>query len=109
MNEEATDRFMWDSRLICNLTKWFVVLHHAMDDPRPVFSGNTIVRVFWPWSPLANYRRRAGVRGSTVSEHLLDLEIQDARRRKEEVINWWQRTRNPSVPVGSASRPGMQK
>lgn len=88
MKDEATDRFLGDTILICHLTKWFAVLHHAMDDPRPVFSGNTIVRVFWPWSPLATYRRRAGVRGSTVSEHLLDLERQYARRSKEEGENW---------------------
>jgi hypothetical protein len=55
MKDEATDRFMGDTILICHLTKWFVVLYHTMDDQRPVFSGNTVVRVFWPWSPLANY------------------------------------------------------
>jgi hypothetical protein len=34
-----------------------------------------------------------------VSEHVLYLEIQCARRDKEEVENWRQRSRNPSVPV----------
>jgi hypothetical protein len=34
-----------------------------------------------------------------VSEHVLDLEIQFARRGKEEVENWRQRSRHPSVPV----------
>jgi hypothetical protein len=53
-----------------------------------MFSGDTVVRVFWPSSPLANYWRRAGVRGFTVSKHLLDLEIQYASRSKEEGENW---------------------
>src|SRR6266699_1595475 len=74
MKKDATDCFMGDTILICHLTKWFVVLHHTIDDHRPVFSGDTVFRVFWPSSPLANYRRRTGVRGSTVSEHLLHLE-----------------------------------
>jgi hypothetical protein len=88
MKDEATDRFMGDSILICNFSKWFVVLHHTMDDHRSVGRGNTVFRVFWPWSPLANYRRKAGVRGFTVSEHLLHLVIQCARRGKEEGKNW---------------------
>jgi len=56
-----------------------------MNDHRLVFSGNTVFRVFWPWSLLANSRRRAGVMGFTVSEQVLYLEIQLARRGKEEV------------------------
>jgi hypothetical protein len=40
-----------------------------------------------------------------VSEQLVDLQIQFARRSKEEGENWRQRTRNPSVPVGSAIAP----
>jgi len=51
-------------------------------------SGNTVFQVFWPWTPFATHRRRAGVRGFTVSEHLLDLEIQGARRSKQEGKNW---------------------
>ncbi len=85
MKHDATDRFMRDTIVLCNRTKWFVVLHHTMNDHRPVFSGNTIFRVFWPWSPFANNRRRAGVMGFTVCEHVLYLQIQFASRGKEEV------------------------
>ena len=88
IKHDATDRFMRDTVLLCNRTKCFVVLHHPMHDHRPVLIGNTVFRVFWPWSPLANYRRRTGVMCFTVSEQLLDLEIQCARRSKEEIENW---------------------
>jgi len=37
--------------------------------------------------------------GFIVSQQVLYLEIQVARRGKEEGANWWQRTGNPSVPV----------
>jgi len=88
MKYNAMDRFMRDPIRCCHSTERFVFLYHPMNDHRPVFSGDTVLRVFWPWTPLANYRRRAGVRGSTVSEHLLHLEIQCARRGKEEGTNW---------------------
>jgi hypothetical protein len=88
MKDEATDRFMGDPILICHLTKWFVVLHHTMDDHRPVFRGNPVFQVFWPWSPFANHRRRAGAMGFIVSQQVLDLEIQFASRSKEERENW---------------------
>ncbi len=88
MKQDATDRFMRDSKLLCNRTKWFVVLHHAMHDLWPVFSGNTVVRLFWPWSPFANNRRGAGVKCFVVSEQILYFEIQSAIRNKEEVENW---------------------
>ena len=88
MKHEATDRFRRDPILLCNRTKWFVVLHHTMDDHRPAFSGKSVFGVFWPWSPFATHRRRTGVSGFTMSEHLLDLEIQFPRRCKEEGKNW---------------------
>jgi hypothetical protein len=44
--------------------------------------------VFWPWPPFAHNRRRADVMCFVVSEHVLDPEIQCARRGKEEVENW---------------------
>ncbi len=88
MKDEATDRLMRDPILICNCTKWFVVLHHTMKNHRPVFSGKSIVRVFRPWSPFANHRRRAGVRCFIVSQQVLHLEIQFASRGKEERENW---------------------
>ena len=79
MEYDATDRFMRDIILLRYRTKWFVVLHHPMHDHRPVFSGNAVLRVFWPWSPFDNNRRRAGVRCFVVSEQLLHLEIQFPR------------------------------
>jgi hypothetical protein len=85
MKHDATDRFMRDTILLCNRTKWLVVLHHTMNDHRPMFSGNTVVRVFWPWSPFANHWRRAGVMCFIVSEHVLYLEIQCASRGQEEI------------------------
>jgi len=88
MKHDATDRFMRDTILLCNRKKWLVVLHHTMNDHRPVFSGNAVVRVFWPWPPFANHWRRARVMCFIVSEHVLYLEIQFARRGQEEVENW---------------------
>jgi len=88
MKKEVTDRFRRDSILLCNWTKWFGVLHDTMNNERPVVSRNTVLRVFWPWSPFATHRRRAGVRCFIVSEQLLDLEIQCARRGKKEGKNW---------------------
>jgi hypothetical protein len=85
MKHDATDRFMRDTILLCNRTKWFVVLPDAMKDHRPVFRGNTIFRVPWPWPAFANNRRRAFVMCFIVSEHVFYLEIQCARRGKEEV------------------------
>jgi hypothetical protein len=83
----------------CYCAEWFLLLHHTMYYRRPVFSGYTIVRLFWPWSPFAHHRRRAGAMDFIACEQLLDLEIQYAGRSKEEVENWRQRTRHPSVPV----------
>jgi hypothetical protein len=88
MEEEATDRFRRDTKLLCNWTKWFVVLHHTMNNERSVFSGKTLWRMFWPWSPFATHRRRADVMGFIVSEQVLHLEIQCARRGKQEGKNW---------------------
>jgi hypothetical protein len=88
MKHDAVDRLMRDTILICNCTKWFVVLHHTMNNHRPVFSGKSIVRVFRPWSPFVNHRRWAGVRCFIVSKQVLRLELQVARWRKEEGKNW---------------------
>src|SRR2546425_12194944 len=71
MKDDATDRLMRDTILLCNSTKWFVVLHHAMHDHRPVFNRNTVFRLFRPWSPFTNNRRRAGIMCFVVSEHVL--------------------------------------
>jgi hypothetical protein len=88
MKDEATDRFVRDSIRCCHGTERFVVLHHPMNDHRLVFNGKTVCGVCWPWSPFATHRRRAGVSGFTMSEQVLHLEIQFARRCKEEGKNW---------------------
>jgi hypothetical protein len=75
MKKNATDRFIRDTIRCCYSAQGFLLLHHTMNDHRPVFSGNTVVRVFWPWSPFANNRRRAGVMCFVVSEQVLYLEI----------------------------------
>ena len=88
MKKNATDRFMRDTIRCCYGAEGFLLLHHTMNDQRPVFSGKTVCGVFWPWSPFANNRRRAGVMGFIVCEQLLDLEIQCASGGKEEGENW---------------------
>jgi hypothetical protein len=88
MKQKATDRLMRDPILLCNWTKWFVVLQHTMNNHRPVGRWNAICRAFWLWPPFATHRRRTGVRGFILSEHLLNLEIQVTRRDKEEIKNW---------------------
>jgi len=75
MKYDATDRFMRDTIRGCYGAERFLLLYHTIYNSRPVFSRNTIVRVFWPWSPFANNRRRTGVMCFIVSEHLLHLEI----------------------------------
>jgi hypothetical protein len=57
MKKNATDRFMRDTISCCYGAQGFLLLHHTMNDQRPMFSGNTIFGMFWPWSPFANYRR----------------------------------------------------
>ena len=88
MKQNATNCFMRNTILLGNRTKWFVVLHHTVHNYRPVFSGNTVVRVFWPWSEFADDRRRAGDMCFVMSEHILYFEIQFPRGYKEEVENW---------------------
>jgi hypothetical protein len=88
MKQEATDRFARDTIGCCNRTERFVLLHHTMNDQRPVFSGKTVCGAFWPWPPFATHRRRTGVRGFILSQQALNLERQVARRNKEEMKNW---------------------
>ena len=79
---------MRDTIGCCHYAERFLLLYHTVYHYRPVFSRYTVVWVFWPWSSFVNNRRMAGVMGFTVSERLLDFEIQFARRGKEEVENW---------------------
>jgi len=66
----------------------FLLLLNTVNDHWPVFSGNTVLRVFWPWTAFADHRRRTGIIRFIVSEQVLDLEIEFAGRSKEEVENW---------------------
>ena len=88
MEEEATDRFRGDTKLLCHWTKWFGALHHTMNNERLVVNGNTVCGVPWPWTPFVTHRRRADVMGFVVSEHVLHLERQFASRSKQEGKNW---------------------
>jgi len=85
MKHDATNRFMRDFICGCYGTERFLLLPHTKYDCQPEFGGNTVFRLFWPWSPFANNRRWAGVLGLIVGEQLLDLEIECASRGKEEV------------------------
>jgi Ni,Fe-hydrogenase I cytochrome b subunit len=86
--QEATDRLMRDTIRFCHFSEGFLLLHHTMQHHRPVFSGKSVVRVFRPWPPFANHRRRSGVSCFILSQQVLDLEIQFSRRGKEEGENW---------------------
>jgi hypothetical protein len=61
--------------------------HYTMYYCRPVGSGNTVVRVFRPWSSVLdnNRRRVASLKCFIFSEKVLELLIQFSRRLKEEV------------------------
>ena len=85
MTKKATDRFVRDAIRGCHGAQRFLLIHHTVNDHRPVFSGKTVCGVFWPWSPFAHHRRRADVICTVVGEHVLDLEIQFASRGKEEI------------------------
>jgi hypothetical protein len=98
MKHDATDRFMRDFICGCYGTERFLLLHHTKYDCWPEFCGNTVFRLFWPWSPFATNRRRAGIMGFILGEQLLNLEIECASRGKEEGENWRQSIRHPSVP-----------
>jgi hypothetical protein len=65
---DATDRFMRDTVSCCHFAERFLPLKHTLHHHRPVFRGNTVFRVFWPWTSFANNRRRTGVMCFIVSE-----------------------------------------
>src|SRR2546423_2421239 len=43
------DRFVRNPIRCCHSTERFVLLHHPMNDHRPMFSGKTVCGAFWPW------------------------------------------------------------
>jgi hypothetical protein len=88
MKHDAADRFMRDTIRGCYSAQRFFLLHHTMYDCLPKFSGNTVVRVFWPWSSVLEKRRVASLKEFISPQKVLDLEIQFPRRDKEEGENW---------------------
>ncbi len=96
---DATDRFMRDTIRGCHCAERFLLLHHTMNDHRPVFSGNTVFLVFRPWSSVLDHRRVASLNYFLFYQKVLHLEIQCSRQGKEEIKNWRKRIRHPSVPV----------
>src|SRR5215471_10790652 len=92
MTHDATDRFMRDVIGGCYGAERFFLLHHTMYDHRPVFSGNTKIRLFRPWP-------------SMLEKRSVDS---NPRRGKEEGENWRQSIRHPSVPVYCFQPPSQQ-
>ena len=88
MKKKATDRFVRDARGGCYGAQRFLLLHHTLHHHRPVFSGKTVLRVFRTWSSVLEKRRSASLTDVIFCQKVLDLEIQVARRGKEEGINW---------------------
>jgi hypothetical protein len=57
MKHDATDRFMRDAICGCYSAGRFFLLHHTLHDGLPQVSGNTVVRLFRPWSSALEKRR----------------------------------------------------
>ncbi len=83
--KKATDRFVRDSIGGCYCAQRFLLLHHTLHHHRPVFSGNSVLRVFRPRSSVLDKRRIASLTDVIFCQKVLDLEIEFARRSKEEV------------------------
>ena len=73
MKHDATDRFMRDTICGCYGAERFLLLHHMLHDSRPQFSGNTIVRVFWPWSSVLRIGGWLSSSASSPSQQALHL------------------------------------
>jgi hypothetical protein len=61
MKHDATDCFMRDTICCCHGTERLFLPHHTMYYCRPVGSGNSVVRVFRPWSSMLDKRRVASL------------------------------------------------
>ena len=85
MKKKATDRFVRDSIRGGYGAQRFLLLHHTLHHHRPVFSGNSVLRVFRPRSSVLDKRRIASLTDVIFCQKVLDLEIEFARRSKEEV------------------------
>ena len=88
MEHDATDRFMRDTICCCYGAERFLLLHHTVNDHRPVFRGNTVCRVFRSWSSVLDNWRIASLKEFFFCQKVLHLEIQFTRRGKQEGANW---------------------
>jgi len=86
--KKAADRFVRDAIRGCYGAQRFLLLHHTLYHHRLVLSGKSVLWVFRPRSPVLEKRRVASLTYVIFCQRLLDLEIQCARRSKEEVENW---------------------
>jgi len=59
-----------------------------MHDCGPVFSGKTVFRMFRPWSSVFEKRKGASLNEFIFCQKVVHLEIQFAKRSKEEGENW---------------------
>jgi hypothetical protein len=88
MKKDATDRFLRDAIACRHSAQRFFLIHHTMHDCGPVFSGKTVFRVVRPWSSVLEKRKGASLNEFIFCQKVLYLEIQVARRLKEEGKNW---------------------
>jgi hypothetical protein len=84
---KATDRFVRDARGGYGAQR-FLLLHHTLHHHGSVFSGKTVSRVFRILSSVLEKRRSASLTGVIFRQKVLELEIQVARRGKQEGANW---------------------
>jgi len=103
MKKKATDRFMRDTIGCCYGAQGFLLLHHTMHDQRPVFSGNTVCGVFWPWPAVLDHSRRmASLSCFILSKQALYLLIQYSRR-----VYWLLRTSVRKIGLLGFHRPPL--
>jgi hypothetical protein len=88
MKKDATDRFVRDAIGCCHSAEGFFLIHHTLHDCGPVFSGNTVFRVFRPWSSVLEKRKVASLNEFIFCQKVLHLLIQYSCRVKEEIENW---------------------
>jgi hypothetical protein len=61
MKHDTVYHYMRDAKCGCYGAQRFFLLHHTLNDGRPQVSGNTVVRVFRPWSSVLEKRRVASL------------------------------------------------
>jgi len=88
MKKKATDRFVRDARGGGDCAQRFLLLHHTLHHHWPVLSGKTVSWAFRSWSSVLEKRRMVSLTYIFFCQKVLHLEIQVARRGKEEGANW---------------------